>query len=408
MTIPKQPDPDPVITTLPQERGADGSEAGVEQEATENINYPFDPELISISSQVVPLSYLLEQIKDGAISAPQIQRGANLWTIDQQSRLIESLMLKIPLPLFYVSIDKEDRWFIVDGLQRISAIRNYIIDEKFKLTGLEFLKKDCENLLFKDIPTKYKKRIKETQLQFATINATTPPAVQRTIFKRLNTGGLPLSAQEIRHALYYGNSAFFLEKLSTTEIFAKATTGSINDSRMAARELILRFIAFLIRGIDAYPRNDDMDSFLSETMQFMNAMPNLSKSELKKEFYELPEHLECKYSNLPDIEAKFTLAMKRAYFLFERHAFRKSTPFQNYRTPVNKALFETIAVILAEMPEDAFRLLSKRKDAMWKKINALFNQDPSFIFYISRDSLKYQSINKRFDLLNNVFTELTK
>lgn len=150
---------------------------------------------------------MLEQIEDGAIIASQIQRGANLWTIEQQSRLIESLMLKIPLPLFYVSIDKEEHWFIVDGLQRISAIRNYIIDEKFKLSGLEFLKNDCEGLFYRDISAKYKKRIKETQLQFATINATTPPGVQRTIFKRLNTGGLPLSAQEIRHALYYGNSA---------------------------------------------------------------------------------------------------------------------------------------------------------------------------------------------------------
>lgn len=408
MNVQNHPTQDTGINALPQERGADGSEAGVEQEMSEGITYPFDSELISISSQVVPLSYLLEQIEDGAISAPQIQRGANLWTIEQQSRLIESLMLKIPLPLFYVSIDKEEHWFIVDGLQRISAIRNYIIDGKFKLTGLEFLRNDCEGLFYKDIPTKYKKRIKETQLQFATINATTPPGVQRTIFKRLNTGGLPLSAQEIRHALYYGNSASFLEKLSIADIFIRATTGSINDSRMAARELILRFVAFLIRGVKSYPRNDDMDNFLSETMQFMNAMPNLSKPELQKMFYELPEHLDCQYSNLDDIKSKFVLAMKRACILFERHAFRKSTPFQSYRTPINKALFDTIAVILAEMPEDAFVLLSRRKEEMWKELDKLFNQDPAFVFLMSRDSLKYQSISRRFHLLGQVFSELTK
>lgn len=394
------------IKQLPQERGADGAVSGVEQEVASEVTYPFDPEQISISSKVVPLSYLLEQISDGSISAPQIQRGANLWTPEQQSRLIESLMLRIPLPLFYVSIDKEEHWYIVDGLQRISAIRNYILDEKFKLSGLEFLKSECEGIFYRDLPQKYKKRIKETQLQFATINATTPPGVQRAIFKRLNTGGLPLSAQEIRHALYYGNSASFLEKLSLSDVFVNATTGSINDSRMSGRELILRFIAFLVRGVEAYPRNDDMDSFLSEAMQLMNMMPDMSKQNFKKVFYELPEHTGCKYTNLDDIESKFILAMERACVLFERHAFRKSTPHQNYRTPINKALFETLSVILAEMSDEDFEFLYDNKDKMWIVLNDLFNGDPNFVFLISRDSLKSQSVNKRFGLLENAFSGL--
>ena len=396
------------MPVLFEERGADGATAGVEQEVPEAVTYPFDSELISISSQVVPLSYLLEQVKDGAISAPQIQRGANLWNIEQQSKLIESLMLRIPLPLFYVSIDKNEHWFIVDGLQRISAIRNYILDKKFKLSGLEFLKNDCEGLFYDDLSTKYKKRIKETQLQFATINATTPPSVQRTIFKRLNTGGLPLSAQEIRHALYYGNSATFLEKLSKKNAFVQATTGSINDSRMVARELILRFIAFLVRGVESYPKSDDMDSFLSETMQFMNAMPDLSRSNLKKIFYELPENIKCRYSNFDEIESKFILAMKRAYILFEKNAFRKSTSLQGYRTPINKALFDTIAVILAEMSENKFGTVCSKREEMWVELNELFNNDQYFVHLISRDSLKCQSVNRRFKALEQTFDKLAQ
>ncbi|SHN70065.1 DUF262 domain-containing protein [Desulfovibrio litoralis] len=389
-----------------QERGADGAEAGVEQEGEEELTYPFDPEQISISSQIVPLSYLIERINDNSISSPPIQRGKNLWTPTQQSRLIESLMLKIPLPLFYVSIDKEEHWSIVDGLQRISAIRNYIVNKSFQLTGLEFLKNECDNLIYSSLPAKYQKRIKETQLQFATINATTPLAVQRTIFKRLNTGGLPLSAQEIRHALHFGNSALLLEKLSKTDEFTQATTFSINDSRMAARELILRFTAFLVRGVKAYPRNDDMDEFLCETMQFMNAMPDCSKARLQKEFYKLPDNIDCKYTNLEIIEEKFILAMKRARDLLGENAFRKSTSYQTYRTPVNKALFETTSVILAEMSESDFNIVLSKKSQLSTMLNLLFNADPKFSLFISKDSLKFHSVNHRFDLLKKVFTTL--
>jgi hypothetical protein len=349
----------------------------------------------------------MEQIESQYITAPQIQRSPNLWTKQQQSRLIESLMLRIPLPLFYVSVDRDDHWYIIDGLQRVSAMKSYILDQNFPLSGLEFLKNDCETLYYNDLPAKYKKRIKETQLQFAVINATTPPTVQRTIFKRLNTGGLPLSAQEIRHALYYGNSANFLEKLSTNKKFEKATTGSINDSRMVARELILRFIAFLLRGVEAYPRNDDMDGFLSETMLFLNALPDVSDKNLKKIFYELPKYHTLNYTTLDSIEAKFVMAMERASSLFERNAFRKSTIHQNYRTPINKAIFDTISVILAEMPKEKFYALQNKKDIMWAKLNEIFNNNTEFPNFISRDSLKLQSIEKRFEILKSLFYGLT-
>lgn len=408
MALRNKPTPHADESEFCEERGADGAKVGVEQEVPEAVTYPFDSELISISSQVVPLSYLLEQISDGSISSPQIQRGANLWGIDQQSRLIESLMLRIPLPLFYVSIDKNEHWFIVDGLQRITAIRNYILDKQFKLSGLEFLKDDCEGFFYDDLPTKYKKRIKETQLQFATINATTPPGVQRTIFKRLNTGGLPLSAQEIRHALYYGNSAVFLEKLSKKAAFIKATTESINDSRMVARELILRFIAFLVRGVESYPKNDDMDGFLSETMQILNAMPDISKPNLEKIFYRLPDAINCRYSNFGEIEAKFILAMERSHDLFGKYAFRKSTSFQEYRTPINKSIFDTVSVILAEMSENKFHIICDKRGKMWSELNELFNKNQQFGHFISRDSLKCHSINRRFRILEQMFDNLAQ
>jgi len=262
----------------PQELAADGREAGVESD--EYIPFPFDAEKISITDKRVPLQTLIRRLGQGTISAPPIQRGAGIWDDQQQSRLIESLMLRIPVPLFYVAEDEDGNWKVADGLQRVTAIRRYVPGQEFALSGLEFLR-ELEGCRFDDLPRKYQNRILETEFQFAIVNPSTPQNVQRIVFKRLsNTGGLPLTAQEIRHALYHGPSAELLAELARSEDFKTAIAGSVNDSRMAGRELILRFFAFLIRGADSYPKNGDMDDFLSGTMQIINLMPELPPKEL--------------------------------------------------------------------------------------------------------------------------------
>ncbi len=204
----------------------------------------------------------MDQIRNNAVYAPDLQRGGNLWDDARQSRLIESLMLRIPLPLFYVAADKDENWSVVDGLQRITALRRFIMDESFQLQGLEFLV-SLNGHKFSSLPSKFKNRINNTQLQFAVVGVNTPSEMQRNIFRRLNTGGLPLTPQEIRHALYYGSSAKLLKELAESESFVIATTDSVDDSRMAARELVLRFIAFLIRGWKDYPAGEDMDAYFS-------------------------------------------------------------------------------------------------------------------------------------------------
>ena len=378
-----------------QELAANGNPAGVEAE--DDIHeFPFDADKITISSVPVPVSRLLERLKKETISSPAIQRSENLWTIQQQSRLIESLMLRIPLPLFYVAADNDENWKIVDGLQRVSALRNYLQNNEFTLSGLEFLV-ELNGFQYEELPPKYQNRIMDTTLQFAVISSTTPPEVQRNIFKRLNTGGLPLSQQEIRHALYYDERvAELLLNLANSDEFKKATSYSINDSRMAARELVLRFIAFLIRDITAYPKNDDMDGFLSDTMLLLSAMPELREDKLRKLFAFRKNSIEtnCLYTRYEDITDKFILAMIRAGKLFGSYAFRKS---------INKALFETIAITLCELDEESFAHLVHKKDALFEEIEKGFQKEIGYT--ISRDSHKLGSIKKRFNFFRELFNK---
>ena len=244
-----------------------GLPAGVEADNENRPSEPFDPASISIETKVVSMDAILRRLKQGTIRlAPSFQRKF-VWDEARKSRLIESLMLRIPLPMFYVAANEDGSWDVVDGLQRLTTIRDFILgndksdtgkrlfpDAKtIRLTELEFWGDRFNTKNFFDIERNTNNaiivnNIMETELRFTVINPGTPEEVKRNIFKRINTGGMPLTAQEIRHALYQGESTVLLEKLVNHRLFSSATDKSIDDSRMAARELVLRFLSFYISG----------------------------------------------------------------------------------------------------------------------------------------------------------------
>jgi hypothetical protein len=389
-----------------QELGADGREAGVEFE--EYAPYPFASDKISISDKRVPLQTLLRRFEQHTISAPLIQRGAGIWDDEQQSQLIESIMLRIPVPLFYVAEDEEVNWKVVDGLQRITAIKRYVYDKEFPLVGLEFMH-ELEGMKFDQLPLKFQTRILETEFQFAIINPSTPQNVQRNVFKRLNTGGMPLTAQEIRHALYYGPSAVLLQELAHSESFRSATTQSVNDSRMAGRELVLRFFAFLIRGIHAYPKNEDMDAFLCDTMQIINSFPEFIQDKLAATQANPYLLNEAKFKTTRELRDLFELAMTRASALFGSHAFRKSLPINNLtRSPINKALFEVWSVVLSNLLENDFKILLQNRNTLYIKLYNATYEDPSYAFekYISRDSHKISGVIGRYLIIESIIRDV--
>jgi len=391
------------LTTFDEEFATMGEKTGIEKE--EEIEYPFDAEKINISVIPTPLSRLLERIENNTISAPDIQRADDLWDIEKKSRLIESLMLKIPLPLFYVAADPDENWKVVDGLQRVNVIKQFMIEKEFKLRKLEFLT-DYNGGSFEDLHGKYKNRIKDTVFQFAVISATTPQEVQRNIFKRLNTGGLPLTHQEVRHALYFcDKTSSFLKDLATAKEFLEATGGTVKDTRMAARELVLRFISFLIRDCKTYPKNHNMDEFLSDTMVLMNEMPELKPNVLEKAFYKRKVNTTCKYRKFEDIKTYFCIGMLRARDLFDGHAFRKSTSLSSYKAPVNKSIFECVAICLSQMSQERFEYLMLHKHKLIEFFHSELKNNIQLNHSISRNSQEYKSVEYRFDWFRKVLLE---
>ena len=168
----------------------------------ETIVYPFNPNEIEIETPPYTVGYLIDHLEHGEINMnTDFQREGNLWTEEKQSRLIESILLGLPLPAFYFDTMNQS-WDIIDGLQRCCSIENFCVKKTLKLKGLEFLaKKDnkvyLEGAGFDDLDRTLQRSIITRPITVHLIKKA-HKSIRFILFKRLNTGGLELTGQEIR------------------------------------------------------------------------------------------------------------------------------------------------------------------------------------------------------------------
>jgi len=365
-------------------------DAGIEEEdlegedtseSNERINEPFDPMSIKIETKSLVIDLIVTRIKQKEIDLnPDFQRHSGVWDKKRQSQLIESFLLRIPIPVFYMAADKEDKWQVVDGLQRLDTLKNFIIDKKLRLQGLEYLK-NFEGFSCDELPRPMRRRIDETQLSCHIIQPGTPPEVMYNVFKRINTGGKPLLPQEIRHALNPGIAREFINKLATDDAFLDATNHSVDSTRMADRECVLRFIAFYLQPFDKY--KGDLDTFLVKAMQSLNK--DMS-----------PEKLDSLHND-------FCCAMRAAASLFGTWAFRKPLPGRT--NPVNKPLFEAWSVNLARLEGHQHQRLIERKEAVKVKFDSLM-KDEEFEKSISIGTQWKAKVNIRFSRIKELLDDV--
>ena len=363
----------------------DGS-TGVESEDVSSgvtITKPFDPTLIRVSPWTTTVDLLLKRIAQGALDlSPGFQRKGGIWTKETQSRLIESLLIRIPIPALYIDATDEDHWLVVDGLQRLTTLKRFVIDKELKLSGLEFLTQ-LEGATCEDLKLKFKRRILETQMYVYKIEQGTPSDVKFNIFKRINTGGLPLSAQEIRHALNQGEATKFLGRLAESEEFLSATAHGISDKRMAAQECVLRFVAFTLTPHNDY-KGGDLDGFLNDTMARMNEMSKV---------------------RLTELEHQFLQTMVAAREIFDDDAFRKRYDKGRGRSPINKALFEAWSVNLGKLSEDQIMVLEREREVLKDKFIELMNT-PEFSDAVSQGTGDATKVNLRFRKIEQLIQEV--
>jgi hypothetical protein len=292
--------------------------------------------------------------------------------------------------MFYAAEDADENWIIVDGIQRLTAIARFIAPETVEswaqpltLQGLQYLKKQYENASFHDLPGRLQTRLLETQVVMHLIRQGTPEAAMFNIFTRINTGGRILTRQELRHALIPGPARDLLRELAQSKEFLIATGGRVLPTRMDDREMVLRFIAFRLTPPDSY--KPEMDDFLQQAMRETNHLPATA---------------------IDDIREDFSRAMTAAHAVFGKYAFRKVYQGKNRRSPINKALFETISVGLARLSPSELDTLHLRRRQALDGLAALLSGNIDFERSISVGTGATARVRARFGAIEKMFREI--
>lgn len=241
-----------------QDLGETDNEEGIEPAPSER----------KVLTQPVDLSVqtLVEQWEDKMIVLPTLQREY-LWDNAKSSRLIESLLLNIPIPVVYFAETEDAKYEVIDGHQRVHSISRYLNNE-FGLNSLAVLH-EYKGLRFRQLPEKAQRFIKMRTLRVIIISIDSHPRMKFEIFERLNSGSIALNAQELRNAIYGGTFNNLIRELVKDVTFRKVIGTKTPRKRMVDEELILRFFAFE-QQLDRY--RPSLKTFLNDFMRSNKAM----------------------------------------------------------------------------------------------------------------------------------------
>lgn len=360
---------------------------GDEEPSTiENITSPFATKDIKVSNANISLASLVSRLEHNEIDLnPDFQRNANLWDRKKMSRLIESLLLKLPLPVFYFDVSNPDKWIVVDGLQRLSTLKRFVIEKNLRLYNLEFLK-ELNNKNYEELDRSFKRVIDETQIVTYQIEAQTPKEVRYSIFNRINTGGLSLNSQEIRQALNQkGQAVSFLARLCETETFKQVA--GISPRRMADRELVLRYIAFKFYRVGRLEKYSDMSNFLDRAMEMLDEITN--QQELDRIANDFKE----------------TLIFSEE-ILGKGHKFSRSMVINDQKRSLNRSLFDVLTACFDEL--DNKESLIAKKDEFMNEFSTLLKDDKSeFSRAITEGTSSKVAIETRFQIMRELIKGVT-
>jgi hypothetical protein len=315
-------------------------------ETSEGFDFPPPERKVITQSYDLSVQTLLEQWDADILILPEIQREY-IWDDPRASRLIESLILNIPIPVVYFAETSDAKYEIIDGHQRIRSIVRFLKNE-FRLRSLMVLA-EYDGRRFHELPEREQRFLRMRSLRAVIISADSHPTMKFEIFERLNTGSIALNAQELRNSLYRGPFNRLLHQLVREPAFRQAIGRRTPRKRMVDEELVLRFLAL----------NERYQTYRPPLKRFLNEfMSDTREAD--------PDRLGILASSFRSAVEKVVGALGPAAF---RVTDRRSRPIE---TAVNRALYDAQMLVFAHASSDG---LATRRTAVREEVASLFEDE---------------------------------
>lgn len=223
---------------------------------------------------------LHQEWKDGDLKLdPKFQRR-KVWDDSRSSRLIESALLEVPLPVFYLAENKDGTQEVIDGQQRLNAFFRFL-DNDYSLTGLKEIPSLNGNK-FQDLDRDLKRQVDKCPVRTVVFKKESDDNLRFQIFERLNTGAMPLNAQELRNCIYRGPYNDLLHEMSQDQDYMAVMGFKGPEKRMKDVEYVLRFAAFYHASYLNY--KPSMESFMNEDMKKHQKISTVEAEKLRSAF----------------------------------------------------------------------------------------------------------------------------
>jgi len=337
----------------------------IKEEEKRVLFEPGDPDIFT----------LYERWKTGNLYLqPEFQRR-QVWDNKKGTKLIESLLMRIPLPTIYASEHRDEKWSVIDGQQRLTWIFKFL-DNEYPLSNLKVYS-ELKDKKFKDLSEEHQRAIKNRSIRIIKIDERNNPEIKYEIFERLNTGTVPLNAQELRNCVYRGSYNMLIKKLSENSNFLSLLGFKEPSPRMIDCELVLRFFAFLHTNYQQFAGS--MRTFLDKEM---GGKQKIDEREAK------------------NLEERFKHSVYLTKSVFGDKAFHRfvqggeEDPNGQWEGRINKALFDITMY--------GFTLFEKRDiipriDCILEELLWLMTNNDDFIWSIAKSTDSKRSIQIHFE-----------
>ena len=314
------------------------------------------------------LTDLASMFDEGSLKLDADWQRGYVWTPQRASRLIESFLIDLPVPVIYLAENDDYELEVIDGLQRLTSIFDFLRN-RLKLTRLE-RRTDLNGRRFKDLEKSDQNKLRKSTLRTIEFHQTSDKNLKYLMFERLNTGGVALNEMEIRNCIYRGKLNDLIKELAQFKEFKESVNQKNIHKRMKDRTLVLRFLAFY--QMTYSKARQGLKAFFND---FCDAYRNPSEKQLN------------------EFRNKFKYAMKTAFTVFGDRGFKLKLTSRS----VNASIFQVICVSFTDYDQGA---LTRSADAIRKAYSDLIKTDPHWVDCVSTSTSSYNRISYTFETWN--------